>query len=205
MPKTGASQPVRFHARGDRLPLYLGREGGSLFLIADHAPFPGAVGELAKAFGVVFCNGHAQDGNWQRGPGTFTYQTGLKESTITRGRSDDEKVAKVTAFTGSAFKPPRGAIPVLVFAPNSVAVERMGVGRGRGETRKVPIEGWCQGAVLKVGEGRVAVFGEAAMFSAQLAGPGKRPTGMNAPEAGQNYKLLLNVLHWLSRAKGMAD
>jgi hypothetical protein len=58
---------------------------------------------------------------------------------------------------------------------------------------------------MKVGKGRVAVFGEAAMFSAQLAGRGGAPMGMNAPEAAQNYKLLLNVLHWLSRTEGMAD
>jgi hypothetical protein len=29
--------------------------------------------------------------------------------------------------------------------------------------------------------------------------------GMNAPEANQNHQLLLNVMHWLSRVKGMAD
>ena len=57
---------------------------------------------------------------------------------------------------------------------------------------------------MKVGRGRVAVFGEAAMFSAQLAGP-KQPMGMNAPQAEQNHQLLLNVMHWLSRAKGMRD
>ena len=29
--------------------------------------------------------------------------------------------------------------------------------------------------------------------------------GMNAPGGKQNHQLLLNVMHWLSRAKGMAD
>jgi hypothetical protein len=57
---------------------------------------------------------------------------------------------------------------------------------------------------MKVGKGRVAVFGEAAMFSAQLDGP-RQPMGMNAPGAEQNHQLLLNVMHWLSQAKGMAD
>jgi hypothetical protein len=56
---------------------------------------------------------------------------------------------------------------------------------------------------MEVGKGRVAVFGEAAMFSAQLAGPQKMPIGMNSPDATQNYQLLLNVIHWLTRAKGM--
>lgn len=179
-------------------------KGGSLFLIADHAPFPAAASELAKAFGVQLGNGHAMAGHWKRGHAeTFERETGLKESTITRGRADDEKVTQVATFTGSAFKAPKDATPVLVFGPESELFERKANGQGEFEMRKVPIEGWCQGAVLKVDKGRLAVFGEAAMFSAQRAG--QRPMGMNAPEAKQNHQLLLNVMHWLSRAKGMAD
>jgi hypothetical protein len=180
--------------------------GGSLFLVADHAPFPGAAGDLAKAFGVQFSNGYATAGHWKPdGPETFESGTGLKENAITRGRADDEKVTKVTTFTGSAFKLPKGATAVLVFGPKSQSVEKKGGGRVAPETVEVPIEGWCQGGVLKVAKGRVAVFGEAAMFSAQLVGPGREPTGMNAPGAVQNYQLLLNVMHWLSRANGMRD
>jgi len=37
------------------------RDGGSLFLIADHMPFPGAAQELARAFGVEMNNGFAFD------------------------------------------------------------------------------------------------------------------------------------------------
>jgi hypothetical protein len=51
----------------------------------------------------------------------------------------------------------------------------------------------------------VAIFGEAAMFSAQLTGPKGKPMGMNAPGAEQNHQLLLNVMHWLSRARGMKE
>jgi cytochrome c peroxidase len=47
------------------------------------------------------------------------------------------------------------------------------------------------------------IFGEAAMFTAQLAGPAKNPMGMNSPEAKKNYQFLLNVVHWLSNAAGM--
>jgi hypothetical protein len=35
------------------------------------------------------------------------------------------------------------------------------------------VEGWPQGAYKKYGKGKVVVFGEAAMFSAQLAGAKK--------------------------------
>jgi hypothetical protein len=180
--------------------------GGSLFLIVDHMPFPAAASDLAKAFGVEFSNGYATAGHWKPGnPDTFDYGTGLKESTITRGRSDDEKVTKVTTFTGSAFKLPKGATAVLLFGAKSESVERKEVGQRAPQTLKVPIEGWCQGAVLKVNKGRVVVFGEAGMFSAQLAGPKQKAMGMNAPGAEQNHQLLLNVMHWLSRAEGMTD
>ena len=38
-----------------------------------------------------------------------------------------------------------------------------------------------------------------------MAGPKGQPMGMNAPEAKQNHQLLLNVMHWLTRLKGMPD
>ncbi len=38
---------------------------------------------------------------------------------------------------------------------------------------------------------------EAAMFSAQLAGPDKVKAGMNHEIAKENYQLLLNIIHWL--------
>lgn len=59
-------------------------------------------------------------------------------------------------------------------------------------------KGLLQGAVARYGSGRVAVFGEAAMFTAQLAGPRRLPVGMNSPDAPQNAQFLLNVVHWLS-------
>ena len=202
-------------------------KGGSLFLIADHPPFAGAARELAKAFGVEYSNGHATAGHWkQDSDDTFELGTGLKESTITRGRSDHEKITKVATFAGSAFKLPKGAIPIMEFGPKSESHERNAGENGKNEPRTVSIEGWCQGAVLKVGKGRIAVFGEAGMFSAQRVPGGllwswqlqlgeerslrvqlvgQERFGMNVPPAKQNHQLLLNVLHWLTRAKGMAD
>jgi len=37
------------------------------------------------------------------------------------------------------------------------------------------------------------------MFTAQLAGENRRKVGMNADYAPRNYKLLLNIVHWLDR------
>jgi hypothetical protein len=55
------------------------------------------------------------------------------------------------------------------------------------------------GAVLPFGKGRVAVFGEAAQFTAQLKGKTHQPFGLNAPEATQNLTFLLNTIHWLDK------
>jgi hypothetical protein len=52
-----------------------------------------------------------------------------------------------------------------------------------------------QGAYMNYGKGRIVVFGEAAMFTAQLQG--KNKIGMNEKSASQNAQFLLNTLHWL--------
>jgi hypothetical protein len=141
-------------------------KGGSLLLIADHMPFPGAASDLTRAFEVQFSNGHARAGHWKPGkPETFEIGTGLKESTITLGRSGAEKVTKVTTFTGSAFKLPKGATAVLVFGARSESEETKEEGKDGPKTVKVPIEGWCQGAILTSSKGRLSICGEAALFS----------------------------------------
>ena len=67
----------------------------------------------------------------------------------------------------------------------------------REDTPRIPVAGWSQGAVMKFGKGRLAIFGEAAMFTAQVSGKSKRKMGMNHPAAKQNAQFLLNVIHWL--------
>jgi hypothetical protein len=53
---------------------------------------------------------------------------------------------------------------------------------------------------MRVEGRRVAFFGEAAMFSArfQVIGTERRPMGMNAPGAEQNFQFVLNVMRWLA-------
>ncbi len=36
------------------------------------------------------------------------------------------------------------------------------------------------------------------MFSAQVTGASRRPMGVNAPGAEQNYRFVLNLMRWLS-------
>jgi hypothetical protein len=57
--------------------------------------------------------------------------------------------------------------------------------------------GRAQGIALKFGKGRVVVLAEAAMMSAQLAGPERRKFGMNRPGI-DNRQMALNIMHWLS-------
>ena len=174
------------------------KAGGSFLLIVDHFPFPGAAENLAKAFGVRFANGYAYDPKVPE-PLLFKLETGsLKTHAIVNGRTDSEKVDSVATFTGSAFQVDGDVQPLLVFGPSAVSAITTTAGQITKETPRVPVGGWYQGAVMRVGKGRVAVFGEAAMFSAQLAGPEKRQMGMNNPIASKNPQFLLNVMHWLS-------
>jgi len=52
---------------------------------------------------------------------------------------------------------------------------------------------------MKYGKGRLVMFGAAAMFTAQLGGPRQTKMGMNSEFVNDNYKLLLNIIHWLDR------
>lgn len=173
------------------------RAGGSLLLIADHMPFPGAAEALGAAFGVRMLNGFATPPGEGSGQITFRRSEGtLPEHPITRGRSPGERIDSVVSFTGQAFSAD-GASPLMVL-PDSITVLLPDTAwRFSAATRRAPGVGLLQGAVLSHGRGRVAVFGEAAMFSAQRAGPNRTPMGMNAPQARQNPQFLLNVVHWL--------
>jgi hypothetical protein len=173
--------------------------GGALLLIADHLPFPGAADKLALAFGIHFNNGYAMEPKSGGGPLTFEKAKGsLLDHPVTKGRSSSENVDTVVTFTGSAFHVDKGE-PILKFSEEAMSFMPKVFGEAfTNDTAKTPIKGWLQGVTIKFGKGRVAVFGEAAMFSAQLGGPQKLPMGMNAPVAKQNPQFMLNVMHWLS-------
>ncbi len=194
--------------------------GGRLLLIADHMPLAGAAALLGAAFGATFTDGFAfegergPDGAWRRSesnaPTIFRSATGapadtsatfgtLAEHPITSGRAPDERVSQVRSFTGQAFRMEGdGVMPVLVLPDDYVSLEPRIAWRFEPSTPVRHVGGWLQGATRRVGSGRVALFGEAAMFSAQVAGPERVPMGMNAPMAEENPRFVLNVLGWLS-------
>lgn len=176
------------------------QEGGSLLLIADHMPFAGAVEKLGAAFGIRFSNCFAMFAEQSRGA-TFAFHRSdgrLAQHPIINGRTTEERIDSLITFTGSAFQVDGGAQPLFVLDSSQILLLPETAWQFTAETPRLPAAGWLQGATLKFGKGRVAVFGEAAMFSAQLAGANRTPVGMNSPNAPQNYRFLLNVMHWLS-------
>ncbi len=172
-------------------------EGGNLFLIADHMPMAGAATDLAKAFDFEFTNGFAMD-SLRRGPSVFNLENKmLSKNKITQGRNSSETVESITTFTGQAFKIPSDAFPILTFDSTHINLLPERAWAFTQDTPRHNLKGWFQGAYKKYGKGRIVVFGEAAMFSAQIAGPNKIKMGMNNKAAPRNYQLLLNCIHWL--------
>jgi hypothetical protein len=172
--------------------------GGALLLIADHAPFGGSAENLAKRFGVEMSKGFTFDPeNQLKDWGSASVLLYSRENkllldhAITRGRNTGEKISRVIAFTGQSLKGPEGSAAFLILA--DTARDKP----DRESQTAVSAAGRAQGLAFKFGKGRVVVLGEAAMLSAQLAGPEKRPTGMNVP-GSDNRQLALNIMHWLS-------
>ena len=171
------------------------QSGGSIFLIADHMPMAGAATDLAKAFGFEFTNGFVFD-SLSRGPAYFNVRNKtLTESIITKGK--EKSVQQIASFTGQAFKIPEDATGILTFSKGYINMLPDTAWVFDDKTTRMNAEGWWQGAYKKFGKGRVVVFGEAAMFSAQLAGPQRMKMGMNNETAPENFQLLLNIIHWL--------
>ncbi|PHN02634.1 DUF4350 domain-containing protein [Flavilitoribacter nigricans] len=173
------------------------KSGGSLLLIADHMPFPGAASNLAEAFGFRFSNGFAMAEKQEFPPSRFDRASGtLRENTITNGAGTAERIDHIASFTGSAFRIPKGAVPILTFGSDHHSLEPDTAWRFQPDTPSVPLAGWQQGAYLEYGKGRIVVYGEAAMLTAQVVQE-RFKVGFNHPQADQNAQLVLNTIHWL--------
>jgi hypothetical protein len=175
------------------------RGGGALLLIADHLPFAGAAETLAEAFGFHFVNGFALH-EPPRTSDLFRLEDGsLADDAIRRGRNAAERVTAVATFTGSAFRAPPAARPLLRLPKNFQLWMPKVAWDFSPRTPRRSGAGYLQGAAMEFGRGRIAVFGEGGMFTAQhdtQAPP--YDVGFNAPEARQNKQYILNVLHWLA-------
>lgn len=107
------------------------RAGGSLLLIADHAPFGAAAENLARRFGVDMSKGHTSD------PANYDPETGnmsflvfswanqlIADHPITRGRDASEKINRVITFTGQSLKGPTGSVALLRLADTAIDLTR---------------------------------------------------------------------------------
>jgi len=180
--------------------------GGGLFLAFDHFPTAGGSAALAGRFGIEVSNGFAVDERLlpalPRETRPLLGQAGeplvfrrvdqtLAEHPVTNGRSSAERVDAVVTFVGSAFRLPLGGQSLLTFGPSSVSLLPEVAWEFSEATPRQPIDGWSQGGLLRVGEGRLAIFGESGILA-----HGPRFDERHPEE--QNSQLVLNVVHWLS-------
>jgi len=181
--------------------------GGRLLLIADHMPFPGAAASLAGAFGCTFNDGFAVQAfhTEEEGRALFTAPTifsldagSLRAHPVTRGQAPGASVTRIATFAGQAFRCADDAAPLLVLPRDFVSLMPQKPWKFTLQTLSVPVGGWLQGATLGFGSGRVAVFGEAGMFTAQITDDGRK-MGMNAPGAEQNTRFVRNLIQWLAK------
>ena len=196
------------------------RDGGSLLLIADHAPFGNAADNLATRFGVTMGKGWVFD---RASPSGITTQLVFSRENrllgahpILAGRNASEEVKNVRSFTGQSIGAPRGATMLLKLSatareaetPDDLDAEDAATrsndpAKGTVGSHSSPVGGRAQGVAMSFGKGRVVVLGEAALFSAQIVrftdGNQQREMkfGMNVP-GNDDRQFALNVLHWLS-------
>ncbi len=174
------------------------KNGGSLFLIADHMPFPKAAEDMAAIFGFQFNNGYVEE--LTNKAQLFEVNKGtLLAHPILKGAGRTAEITSVKAFTGQAFLSPPDAKPLLVFGESAISYMPTKSWEFPADTPEIPVKGWNQGATLEFDKGRIVIFGEAAMFTAQVSGKEKRTMGVIAEGAEQNEQFLLNIMLWLSR------
>ena len=176
-------------------------EGGALLLIADHMPFPGATAKLASEFDVVFIDGYAKESLHSGGTLSFDRSSGLlAEHPVTLGRDETESIDTITTFTGQAFRIVGDAVPLMKMPDDWQIFLPVEAGLIGETTPFISTKGLVQGALLEFGRGRVAVFGEAAMFTAQTwvrSDNSVGRMGLNHPLAEENSQFVLNLMHWL--------
>jgi len=198
--------------------------GGSLLLIADHAPWPGAAGDLGMILGVnmldafatpgdsgaviaIFGASEVPDSAWRqyatdrnlpdrRIRSAVANLGTLGSHPILQGRNSRERIRWVVTFTGHAFYPSESIQPLLAFGPRATAF------LDRVDAASFPVGGWLQGGTVTLGRGRAVVLGEASMCTAHIGGPRRIRTGMNIPEAPDNAQFCVNVLRWLTKVLG---
>lgn len=112
----------------------------------------------------------------------------LGDHPITRGRNASERINRVLSFTGQSLKGPKGSTALLRLSNQAFDVDDPDPQKAK----VVSAAGRSQALAMPFGKGRVVVFGEAAMLTAQ-----NKNFGMNYPGT-DDRQLTLNVMHWLT-------
>jgi len=132
----------------------------------------------------------------------FSKEDGLLANHTVTSSAGGGDVPFVVTFTGQAFRMLSGVVyaPLISFADDAFLLLPSTADGFDQNVARVSAAGLLQGALIEHGSGRVAVFGEAAMFSAQIQerADGPYPFGMNNSEAPHNARFLLNVMGWLT-------
>jgi hypothetical protein len=169
------------------------RGGGSLLLVAGHAPYGEAAQRLAAQFAVEMSGGYVEDpvhhdpetGN----PGFLLFSRAngmLLAHAITRGRGDDEEIHQVLTFGGQALRGPAGSMVFLKLSEQATASPGAWTSDG-------------QGLALEFGAGRVVVLAEDAMVTSLVERSGNKERHLGMSRQGyDNRQFTLNVIHWLT-------
>jgi hypothetical protein len=166
--------------------------GGSLFLILDHAPNGKAGEALAASFGIENRNVGTYDTlSWDpisdtaRGARSilFTRSNGLigKHQIV-------EGLDSITTYTGESLIGPSGSDVLLYLSANAYDQDWLPETR---QFRYQSAAGRSQGVAFNYGKGRVVMLGEAAIT---------RPSFLSVSNRG-NWKFILNIIRWLAREK----
>jgi hypothetical protein len=176
-------------------------KGGRLLIIADHTPFAGGTSALAEKFGFTFFNGYVLEEAalpFRHGNINYRINKGLNQKhPIISGKFVDEEISQLFTFTGSAFIPPANAQSLLTIPKGFVVLMTQST-RESDKAPRINVSGLSAGSTLVHGDGRVAVFAEAAAFSAQVINKLKT-MGMNNPNGAKNPIFALATMRWLAQ------
>jgi hypothetical protein len=129
----------------------------------------------------------------------FSPDNGLKTGhSVLDGSTGRQKVTRFQAFGGQSFIPPAEATSLLTIPQGWVALFTYRLEAELATAPRIDASGMSQGAVMDFGNGRLAVFGEAGGFSAQII-DGTERFGFNTPEGAANPEFILATLRWLAR------
>lgn len=176
--------------------------GGGLLLVFDHMPLAGASGALAATFGFDVSDGYAVDSGRltdlaaptvAQASGIVFYRSEgtLADHPLTSG------IDSIAMWTGSAFRVPEQGQSLLNLSSSFVSLLPDTAWVFSESTPREDIGGWSQGAILEMGQGRVAIFAELGVLVSPEQVSDPDPDEEGNPQT-QNPRLLLNVLRWLS-------